>query len=306
MKKLFVIIVLLFITLLLTGCPPEENKFYKQFDNYYMNANIQIDVNRIYQNDNDVIVLDITDRNIVLKDFYIKANTLELLQVKLWGIEINEVSKDGEMYYWVDARYEKVKNKLYLELIVGKNEVYKDAYYEENLKMEAVIHSFDCFFNERDTKEEYRFGKEYFNDPNNDYQEEMIFLNGLDEVLTKTYFDSLYLPFDNKKIVTFSKEIIYYPNQKYLVLNESNNYFDIVIINGSSLNNNGNPIDYSYNDIDFKISKNIFNYELSYVVQFIIQIDDNKSNTYRYHIFDDNLDSVKDFLRTIDIVRLDD
>lgn len=306
MKKLFIIIVLLSFGLILTGCPPEENKFYKQFDQYYMDTNILIDVYRIYQNDNDVIVLDIVDRNNVLNDFYIKANTLELLNVKVWGIEINEVEKNEEMYYWIDVDNVKDGNQFYLELIVGKDEVYKDAYYEDILKEEAIIHSFDCFFNDRATKEEYRFGREYYNDLNIDYHEEMIFLNGLKEVFTKTSFDSLYLPHNNGEIISFSKKMLYYPNDNYLNLYGSNDYFSAAITNDSNNNPNDNIIKYSYNDINYEISR-IENYnEVFYEVHFNIHIDDIKSISYSYLIYEDNLDSIKAFLNTIDPVSLGD
>jgi len=272
-----------------------------------MNTNIRIDVYLIYQNDNDVIVLNIGDRNNVLDNFYIKANTLALTSVKVWGEEMPEVVVDGESYYHVDAKNLKDGNEFFLELITGKNEVYKNTYYEEILKSDAVIHSFDCYFN--DHKEEYRFGKRCHHNNEDDYQDEVQFLNGIEDVLTSTAFSSLYLPSDYQ----LSKQIMYYPKDSALILSDSNQDYSIRVETGPSLNielatnfnNDEQWTNYSYNDIDFIYLKRDVDKRVYYEVRFLIPIDDETSNTYYYQINKTNLDDVKALLRAIDGITLD-
>jgi hypothetical protein len=225
MKKLLTSIMIFFLTFVLSSCLPKEKSVDEKpsgldlLENNSFQGKVFINIIYHYQEGNDTFIFKIEHKNNYLKNIYFKGNSLEILNAKAFGNTLNKKEINGGEYFEID--FEKLGifeyPSFFLEINVPKDSIYKNIYYEETVKKNIVVHSFDFYLNYyQDSNEINSFNYRFCLDGNpKDYDDlnyKIVQYNNLEALLETSYYNKLYLPFVEDRKVEFPKEIIYYPN----------------------------------------------------------------------------------------------
>jgi len=308
--KYLSIITILFLMFILFGCSLAEHQqpyqdmkliLNKKFDGKVMINNF---VN--YQEENDVLVVEIEHYSNYIKNIYISGKTLDILDAKAFGYTLNKIVIEEKEYFVVDLEDLEIGGcpSFLLELTFAKDSLYRDVYYEEIIKRDIAAHSFDIYINY--DKEEnsgnlqnYRFFLEANEDGNYDITQKIVIYNNLVDLLTYNgYYTKLFLPFSEDKVIEFSKEIIYYPNDGKILNLKTNNINLKVWVNARGIAYGAKEKTiYVRNGISYTIiyHDNANNGDFS--IDF--NINETDKIQYSYMIEDTSIEEVKAFIDSI-------
>lgn len=304
MKKTIFSIITLVLLFSLYGCPP-NNRFpgIEKISNNSFDGKVHINKTVIYQEDKDVLVVRIENKNNYLKNFYISGKSIDIIEAKAFGSSLNKLVIDDKDYYEVDLKEFEEENypSFLLELSFAKDSIFENQYYEEIVDHVIVAHSFDVFINydkENNTGKfvNYRFYLDPYHDEYNNRQKIVVYNNLSEFFEHNDYYNGLYLPFSDGNNIKFSKEIVFYPNyDKCLFLKTRNMELKVWVDDIGIVYGGQEKSIYEKNGILYTIIKHENNRDFS--IDF--EVYETEKIQYSYQLYNTNITEVMDFIDSI-------
>ncbi len=306
MKKSIFIIITLFLLFTLYGCPPTEPPGINLIFNNHFDDKVSINTIATYQEDNDVLVVEIEQTDHYLRNFYISGNSIDILDAKAFGYNLDKTVIEEKEYFFVDLEdLETIDcDSFLLELTFAKNSIYRGIYYEEILKRDIVAHSFDIYINYDEEESDgnlqnYRFFLDGDSGEKYDINRKIVVYNNLEDLLNYNgYYHKLFLPFSEGNVIDFSKEMIYYPNDNRRLFLKTNYFILKVWVNNRGIiYENQEKIIYEKNGNSFTIIVHDNAHSDNFSIDFAIEETENIQ--YSYMIENTNIEEVKDFIDSL-------
>jgi hypothetical protein len=261
MKKFILLIVSIFLSLFLYGCPPQDEPIPENLQNYVSSEYVNIEFFSYDQVGNDdllVFFMDFQYKNHNADMIYFKGNSFEVKDAKIYGNSLNKITIDHEEYYQIDINLLEIDRYMqcYLFIYVDKNTVTNNMTYNKYLDLNAAINQFKMIFDNTNDHEQVNTFYNFFMSQErmtNQIQNFDIYFD-LTEFFSSSIYNELYLPFNNQDVVDVQKEILVYRSlENFTIINAENYTLYLRVSDYEDSNQYSEYEEYNINNIKFNV-----------------------------------------------------
>jgi hypothetical protein len=303
MKKIGLLLMTVVISLILYGCPPVDTELPDYLSNDIIHQFVDIDFFSYEQKTDDTLIFsfDLKYKNEEFDYIYINSDSILINSALVYGVHLELVLIDQKYYYEIDLKDLNIDiyKEFLLILNVEKNTLLNNLTYDQFLKKEVSIHPISLIFKKTNSRIQnviyyYKF---VVNQEILDLQNKSFDLyTTVDELLEKSAYKKLYLPYLGDQVLDIQPEIVYYENEDQFTMIKSSKFSLAIRLSDSPLDTTGfNRQTFLINDILFVV---LYNNGLYYSIDFVIN-ENEKNVLYSYFNVKIAQSEIVDFLNSI-------